>query len=335
MVDLESATPIVTPSAAVAAILGDPTASVRYRGLDRAWVDRAGSPLAEPVGGRRLLPVVDAEGTTVAAIEIDGSRTLPPLLIDLGVSAIALRAANERATALADARRREVALRSRELVGAADAGRSRLEHDLHDGAQQLLVGLALTVGLRARAAAPRDPPTLVDGIRRARQEVLTLVDSATPAALSLGLAGALRHSPRSTRSPSPCAPTATCQPTIRSRSTSIDDRGTRHQRGQTAGASGIDIALLVEEDGIALSVQDDGVGGLPAAPAAVLNRVRTFGGAVRSDSPAGVGTTSAFRSADASGAGCRHEPAPAGRSRPLGFRRVVRHRRVDDVVPHR
>lgn len=292
VVDLESAVPVVTPSASVAAIFGDPTATVRYRGPDRGWVDPTGSAMADPAGGRRLLPVVDEEGGTVAAIEIDGSRTLPPLLIDLGVSTIALRAADERATALADARRREVVLRSRELVAAADAGRSRLEHDLHDGAQQLLVGLALTVGLRARAAASGDRATLAGDIRTAGQEVLTVLDAAGPAALSLGLSGALRSlaavhpTPVTVRTVGDLPPDDPAAVGLYLAAAELVTNAAKH-----AGATGIDIELTVEPGGFRLSVRDDGIGGLPAVPAAVLDRVRTLGGDAQVASPVGRGTT--------------------------------------------
>ena len=39
------------------------------------------------------------------------------------------------------------------MVAAADAERRRIERDLHDGAQQRLVALALTLG-RAKAELP-------------------------------------------------------------------------------------------------------------------------------------------------------------------------------------
>ena len=198
LVDLRSARPVVSPSAAAAAIVDDPTAKIRYRGSDGGWIDSSGAALAElDLDRRRLLPIFDEAGREIAGLEVSAATPIPPLLVDLAVSAISARAANERATAQADARRREVRARSRDLVAAADAGRVALERDLHDGAQQLLVGLALTTGLRVRtsasaaelAAASADT---IDAIGHVRREVLALVDSATPAALSRGLAAALR-----------------------------------------------------------------------------------------------------------------------------------------------
>ena len=58
LVDLRSATPVVSPSAAAAAIVGDPTARVRYRGPDGGWIDTAGGGLDDIGPDRRLLPVI-------------------------------------------------------------------------------------------------------------------------------------------------------------------------------------------------------------------------------------------------------------------------------------
>ena len=56
--------------------------------------------------------------------------------------------ARARATELRGARRR--------IIEAADAARARLERDLHDGAQQQLVNLALRLRI-ARGKLPSDP----------------------------------------------------------------------------------------------------------------------------------------------------------------------------------
>ena len=75
------------------------------------------------------------------------------------------------ALASADARNELAASRAR-IVEAGDEARRRLERDLHDGAQQRLVALSLTLRL-ARARLEKDPAAAVDaarvGRRRARQ----------------------------------------------------------------------------------------------------------------------------------------------------------------------
>ncbi|HZM66146.1 MAG TPA: ATP-binding protein [Nakamurella sp.] len=312
LVDLRSATPIVTPSAAAAAIVGDSSATVRYLRPDGSWVDSSGSPLDGPAEDRRLLPVVDAAGEVVAGIDVDGSRTVPPLLADLAVSTVALRAANERAAALADSRRREVRARSRELVTATDRGRIDLERNLHDGAQQLLVGLALTVGLRARGSGPdtgarpavSDIDEVVRQVRQIRHDVLTLVDSTTPAALTLGLVGALGSLaavyPVSTTLES-VGDLPADDPLALGLYLAAGEIVTNAVKHSTA--TRVDIGLTVGTDEVRLSVADNGIGGVPAVPAAVADRVRTFHGHAQIDSPVGGGTVVQIQVARSSAAG--------------------------------
>jgi signal transduction histidine kinase len=78
------------------------------------------------------------------------------------------------------------------IVTAADAARRRIERDLHDGAQQRLVFLAMQAGL-ARAAAPPDADQLVarlddlaDAATSALDELRELARGIHPAALSEG-----------------------------------------------------------------------------------------------------------------------------------------------------
>jgi PAS domain S-box-containing protein len=57
-----------------------------------------------------------------------------------------------------------------QLLRATDEARRRLERDLHDGAQQRLVGLALTLRL-ARAEVERDPAAAIDLLDEAQEDL--------------------------------------------------------------------------------------------------------------------------------------------------------------------
>ena len=57
------------------------------------------------------------------------------------------------------------------IVAAADEARRRIERDLHDGAQQRLVGLALSLTLAARRAEP-ETATAVQACAAELQEAL-------------------------------------------------------------------------------------------------------------------------------------------------------------------
>lgn len=290
-VDLESAPAVVTPSAAAAAITGDPSALVRYRSPDGTWIDAAGATLPEAVATRRLVPVIDETGSTTAALEVAASTSLPPLLLDLAVSVIVARSANERAAAVADARRAEVRARSRELVAATDEGRRQLERDLHDGAQQLLVGLALAAGVSARRGAP-GADALVAQIGDVRREILALVDHATPAALADGLAAGLR------------ALATVCPTTVL-----LEADGDLEAEDPLAltlyltageaitnavkhsGAGLIRVRLGVHALAAHLVVSDDGVGGVADVPRGIKSRLAAVDGSVRMESQRLAGTT--------------------------------------------
>jgi PAS domain S-box-containing protein len=75
------------------------------------------------------------------------------------------------AQALANAEAREELRASRErIIEAADAARRRIERDLHDGAQQRLVSLALTLR-RTKALLERDPAAAHEALAEAGKEL--------------------------------------------------------------------------------------------------------------------------------------------------------------------
>ncbi|OFE17379.1 hypothetical protein BA895_16495 [Humibacillus sp. DSM 29435] len=294
-VDLQSAPAVISPSAAAVATTGDPTALVRYRRPDGSWIDAVGVTLPEADGTRRLLPVLDETGSTTAALEVAASTPLSPLLADLAVSLIAARSANERATAIADARRAEVRARSRELVAATDSGRRQLERDLHDGAQQLLVGLALAAGLTARRGAP-GPDIIIDQIGEVRREILALVDQATPAALADGLAGALHA--LATVCPIPALVDAVgdlpaddpLALTLYLAAGEAITNAVKH-----SGAGLIRVRLAVDAVHAELSVSDDGIGAVTDVPPSIASRLDALDGSVHVTSPPLGGTVLGIR----------------------------------------
>ncbi len=238
----------------------------------------------------------------VAGLEVDAATPVPPLLVDLAVSTIAAQSANERAAALADARRRDVREQSRELVAAADAGRIALERNLHDGAQQLLVGLALTAGLQARQERrllehSTDTPSpaaagLITHINQVRTDILQLIDSGTPAALSAGLAEALR----SLAVISPTSASFTGDGDL-----PADDPlavGVYLAAGEAltnavkhSGATEITIVLDVDADTVRIVLRDNGIGDLRQVPPSLSSRVDTFRGSAQVHGLVGQGTT--------------------------------------------
>jgi signal transduction histidine kinase len=191
MLELGRPTPDSAPSAAVAQMLGDPGARVIYRRSTDVWVDGEGRPAPIDRPDRTLTPVAGADGIVLAGIETNSRRRLHPTLIEMAAAMVLARAANDQARAVAAARQRELQALQLALVDAEDAARVRLERDLHDGAQQRLVGLALAARLAARRPAPDSVAALKQELGRAREEMAELLAGTTPVVLSAGLASAL------------------------------------------------------------------------------------------------------------------------------------------------
>jgi signal transduction histidine kinase len=119
-----------------------------------AWIDPEGEPFAVP--DDRALSVIAREGRPIAAIAHDPTG-LDAATVEREIGpAGQLSLENERLRAEARAQARELEASRVRIVEAGDAERRRLERDLHDGAQQRLVGLSMALTL-ARDAFAGDP----------------------------------------------------------------------------------------------------------------------------------------------------------------------------------
>ena len=151
----------------LARVLGDPTLEVAYRLDDGRYVDAAGQPLELPQGADRVVTLVTARGEEVAALVHDPALLDEPALVDSVRATAGLVLENERLAAEVRAQLAEVRASRVRLVAATDAERRRLERNLHDGAQQRLVTLSLTLGL----AASRGDASNREVLRRAQDDV--------------------------------------------------------------------------------------------------------------------------------------------------------------------
>jgi signal transduction histidine kinase len=138
-------------AAAVADALGDPTATLAYwLPEELRYVDASGSPL-EP-DSRRGVEEVTHDGRRVGAIVYDGAllRDAEPVRSVARMVSLALE--RERLAAELRASARELRASRARLAEAADDERRRIARDLHDGAQQRLVLLAIESERLARRA---------------------------------------------------------------------------------------------------------------------------------------------------------------------------------------
>ena len=207
------------------------------------------------------------------------------------------------ATAIANAEsRREIELSRARIVATADATRRRIERDLHDGAQQRLVSLALE--LRAVHDAP--PPSLhelraalaqtLDGLTTVSDELREMARGIHPAIVTEGgLGPALKSLAR--RSAVPVDLDLRVEVGLPERvevaayyvvSEALTNAA-KHAR-----ASVVQVAVQARDHMLDVSVRDDGLGGAdPSRGSGLLglkDRAEAIGGTLSLQSPVGLGT---------------------------------------------
>jgi PAS domain S-box-containing protein len=208
------------------------------------------------------------------------------------------------AQALANAEAREQLAASRaRIVEAGDAERRRLERNLHDGAQQRLVSLALNLRLAARACDPDDGASRAaferagEELAQALEELRELARGIHPAVLSdRGLEPAIEA--LAARTPVPVRWAIELEdrlpePVEAAAYYVVAEALTN--AAKHAKASEVSVRIARENGFAQIEVIDDGVGGAGSEGGSGLrglaDRVEALGGRLRLDSPIGSGTT--------------------------------------------
>jgi signal transduction histidine kinase len=192
VVELSTPTAFDTLTDRLADALGDPTLEIAYTvGDPPRLVDAHGAPVdPTPPPGRTATTL---PGTQAILIHRKGLLDDPTLVAEIARAAgLALR--NEQLHTDAQARLALLQASRKRIVEAADDERQRLERNLHDGAQQRLVTLA--VGLRAaRNGADADSALLGQAqaeLASALDELRVIARGIYPAVLAeLGFATAI------------------------------------------------------------------------------------------------------------------------------------------------
>ena len=207
------------------------------------------------------------------------------------------------ATAVSNAvMRTELAASRARVIAAADESRRRIERDLHDGAQQQLVTLAVALQ-RAQARIPSaldevraDVGRVADGLTGAVNELRDLSRGIHPAILTEGgLSPALKALGRRSE--------------VRVKlEVGFEHRLPDHvevaayytvsealtNASKHANATRVWVSLRVDHDMLRLSIRDDGVGGADANRGSGLtglrDRIEALGGQIKIESPSGSGT---------------------------------------------
>lgn len=248
-----------------------------------------------PPGGGRSAMYVDMHGEPVAVVLHSDWVDRDRALVRSVAQAAGLVTENARLQAELLLQLAEVEASRSRILEAADAERRRFERDLHDGAQQRLVALAMRIRLAVRGAG-QDTPVLTeaaDELGRAVRELRELSRGVHPAALDHGLDAALEA--LGTRTPVPVVldvPVhlpATVELTTYYLACEAITNAIKH-----AAASRIDVRIEVGPGEVVLTVCDDGCGGADARRGSGLtglgDRAAAAGGSVAVVSPPGDGT---------------------------------------------
>jgi signal transduction histidine kinase len=161
----------------LAGTLGDPSLQVAYPlGEPDRLVDASGRTVEPPAhDGRAVTPLVRGGITVALLIHGRGLLDDPGLVAEVAAAA-RLALENERLQAEVRAQLEDLRTSRARIVATGDGERRRLERDLHDGAQQRLVGLLLALRL-ARAELEPDPDSnVIFGIDRAEEELRLAIE---------------------------------------------------------------------------------------------------------------------------------------------------------------
>jgi signal transduction histidine kinase len=250
----------------------------------------------------------DAQAKLSTAVPAIAAIVHDPALLD---DAEQIRAAGEVAALALENERLQAELRSKveelsasraRIVESGYAARRRLERDLHDGAQQRLVSLALSLRiLRTRVEGDRDAVRALDAARseldQALGELRELARGIHPSVLTdRGLGAALDGLAR--RAPLPVELEETAAERLPDRVESaayfvVAEALTNVAKYAQATHARVNVSR--HSGRILVEVSDDGVGGADPATGSGLrglrDRVSAVGGRLEVDSRPGQGTT--------------------------------------------
>jgi signal transduction histidine kinase len=266
-------------------------------GLRRPGMDHLVDAAGTAVSARDAVPVRlggDEVGVLVARDE-HGRAALRAIAADTAILVHAMRLRAELTDAL-----REVNYSRTRLIQAGIAERSRLERDLHDGAQQRLVALGMavrTAQLQMRTGAVDMDALLeraVAELATAVAELRQIAHGLRPSSLDDGLSAALTGMTRSLPVPVHIA--------VEVDRLSDDVATTAYfvaceavtNAAKHAGAERVAVNVSKVDNRLLIRVADDGRGGAQARPgsglAGLIDRVAALGGSLMMNSPAGQGT---------------------------------------------
>jgi signal transduction histidine kinase len=286
---------------ALAKAIGDPDLVVGYPTPGGGYADLDGHPITLPGPENRSVAGIERDGWQVAVLGYDSSLDDDPELVAAVTAAATIALENQHLHAQAQQRLAEVESSRERIIAAGDAERRRIERNLHDGAQQRLVTLAMQLSLIQRQIRqnPDGAEELVtsasDELAQSLAELRELARGIHPAALDHGLDLALDT--LATRSAVPttveCDPGPRLPQPVEFAAYFIASEALANV-AKYARASAATVRLRRTGPTAVIEITDDGVGGADPAAGSGLrgltDRVETLHGRLHIVSPLGGGT---------------------------------------------
>jgi signal transduction histidine kinase len=283
---------------ALAEALGDDTLKLAYWLPDQGrYVDAKGHTVVL----EGAVTEIERDGTPIAAILHDPGLLEDRELVRTAGAAAVLALENERLAAEVRARYDDLRAASARLVAAGDAARRKIERDLHDGAQQRLVSLSVTLNLARKHAEPGTKTAeLLDSaiveLTAGLAELRELARGIHPAVLTeRGLDPALQS--LAARAPLPVSVSASVEgryaPAVEAAVYFVVMEALTNV-AKYASASAAEVTVEQVDGHVVIDVHDDGIGGADPSSgsglAGLADRVAALGGRLVIESPPGGGT---------------------------------------------
>jgi PAS domain S-box-containing protein len=291
----------------IAEAVDDPSLEIVYRtsGDPAEWVDERGRAADLPEQSlTRATTEIRSGGVPVAALIHDAALAEAPVMTEVANGFAPMALQNQRLeTELRSSLRELKASRSR-ILSAADEERRRIERDLHDGAQQRLLALAIELEL-AGELITSDPGKgarrlheLVEDVNEAMADIRSLASGLSPSILiERGLVEALSEA--AAACPVPTTLTAEgvgrYAPEIEGALYFCCREALQNAAKHAEGARTVVIKLW-EAEAVHFEVRDDGAGlprGHGSKGAGITNmrdRIGAMGGTLAIESHPGTGT---------------------------------------------
>jgi signal transduction histidine kinase len=290
---------------ALARALGDPSLQLAFWfPPENHYVDGDGTPVKLPdEDSGRSSTFVERDGQPIAVLLHDPVLEDNAELVASVCAAASLTLENERLQAELRARLLELQASRARLVQATDAERRRIERDLHDGTQQRLVSIAMSLGL-LETKLPGQGAAALPLVRQSREalavalaELRELTHGINPPLLTeRGLSAALDELCRRAGLPTQLDLTLDRRlpDQVESAAYFLVSEALTNSAKHSHGSE-VRVSAAYTDQRLTIEIRDDGIGSATPTGGSGLrglaDRIEALGGSLTVSSPPGRGTT--------------------------------------------